>query len=241
VSRIRLITLSLVAVFALSAMSASAASALEKYEFLHERKAVVNRSFTSTSGVSTLKAAGNTITCQKDENKNGAISATNDSKVEKVVVTFHECKGENPKKEKCNVNSPGEAAGSIKTKGLMGVLGESVKQVADKKVMDLEPESGKVFVELEGTCIVKTSVEGSVIGEVAPLCKSQATGMLVFSELNKEQEFTELELEGSEGTKAKNVLKAFGVQAIFISDDTITWGETVEVADLFSEPGKCEE
>jgi hypothetical protein len=170
----------LIAVFALGAITASAALAETETEQQYFENAAgkepVKKGFTSKEGVSTLRVSGATVACKKDTDK-GTIDAGWKESAEKVVVTFTECKGTNSVTEKeCEVKSKGAThTNEIVTATLKGELGEVPASQATSEVgLLLEPESGNVFVTLEGSClpVSPSAVEGSVVGEVTPLTLS---------------------------------------------------------------------
>jgi hypothetical protein len=161
----------LIAVFAMSAVAATAASAETETEQQYFENAAGNeptlKGFTSKEGVSTLAVSTATVTCQKDTNVGKLVGKES---VEKVVVTFTECKGKKGV-EACPVKSTNTtAAEQIKTNTLKGELGETAESSTGVGLL-LEGESSNVFVTLEGTClpVSPSAVEGSVVGEVTPL------------------------------------------------------------------------
>jgi hypothetical protein len=176
--------------------------------------------FTDKEGVSHLNSLGVVITCQKDTSS-GEITGPNT--VANVKVTFEECKAKKGTEE-CAVNG-----GTINTETLSGELGNvAVAEAASTVGEDLKPPAGKPFVKLTGTCIVNTSVEGSVIGEVIPVGgPPKLTGELNFkcepagSTKQKIQKFV---------GGVKDTLSAFSNPACFESfPDVITFEEAIEV------------
>jgi len=176
--------------------------------------------FTDKEGVSHLNGLGTTVTCQKDTSS-GEI--TGPKTVTNVKVTFEECKGKKGTEE-CPVNG-----GTITTETLSGELGKvAVAEAASGVGEDLKPPTGKAFVKLEGTCIVTTSVTGSVIGEVKPVGGPPSTKGEVNFECSsvggRTQKIQKFE------TGVKDTLSAFGTAACFESfPDVITFEEAIEV------------
>jgi len=180
----------------------------------------VKNKFTDKEGVSHLNGLGTTVTCQKDTSS-GEI--TGPKTVTNVKVTFEECKGKKGTEE-CPVNG-----GTITTETLSGELGKvAVAEAASGVGEDLKPPTGKAFVKLEGTCIVTTSVTGSVIGEVKPVGGPPSTKGEVNFECSsvggRTQKIQKFE------TGVKDTLSAFGTAACFESfPDVITFEEAIEV------------
>jgi hypothetical protein len=190
--------------------------------------AVVKTKFSDTSGVSTLKALTITITCQTSKSV-GEIEGK--ARVKKVAVTFEKCTAKKGT-EACEVKSPGAAKETIVTNPLKGELGEVEIPTGTSKVgEDLQAEVGTEFVKLEGTCIPNTAVTGNVIGEVKPVGgPPRLTGQLVFAEEAGHQKIQKYEPDSDEiPGEITSTLKAFGVEARFVSTDTITFEEAVEV------------
>jgi hypothetical protein len=215
--RISVIGLALAAVFAMSAVAVATASAAP--EFLNkEKKAVVKKHFTGTSGKGELKAGSIVVTCTADKDT-GEISGT--KKVANVVVTFTGCSAE---KEACKVKSPGAKEGEVKTNVLEGELGEvATSESATGVGLDLKPASGS-FVTLEGSCILTTSVTGSVIAEVSPVKSLVTEGKLIYAEASGKQKIQKF--VGGE----KDTLSAFGfLEAREITSATEKFEEAVEV------------
>jgi len=228
---IKALSLALVAVFAMGALAAASASAND-VEFHEKNGNTAGKvKFTTSGGPNVLKAGGNEITCQKSASEGNIEPPSN---VKTSSVTFTECESVNAKGEKCKANSikPKGAAGEVKTVELKGNLGESVTQAAGTIVEDLAPAKGTEFTEIEKSkCIPSTKVKGNVIGAVGEPGTLKAVGSLNFAELNKEQEFTEYEENGSEGKKVPSTLNAFGVKAIFISKQSIKFAEEILVTN----------
>src|SRR5581483_11264539 len=119
--RMKLVRLTLVAVFALSLSSVASASAA-----LPEFKGPFPKSFTSTSGKGTLETVGGkTVTCTSDTTDGGKITGEKTVTIEAVL--FSGCKS-----GIVNCNSPGQASGVIDTVALTGTLGYISK--AEKRV-----------------------------------------------------------------------------------------------------------
>jgi hypothetical protein len=221
----RLVGLALVAVFAMSAIIASTASAFPEFLMLPTGK-----TFTGVSGVATLVAGTEKVTCQKDTNTG---EVTSMDSIGKVTVHFLECKGENGKAETCTVKSAGApetTTGLIITNSLRGLLGEVAETEAKSKVgILLEPESGVTFVTLQGPCLSPTeeAVEGTVAGELTPIKALQSTLKLILGVTSKKQNIKEITVLA--GLK-KPKLTAFGIAtATEETEDENTFEGKVEV------------
>jgi hypothetical protein len=200
------------------------------------------KGFTSKEGVSTLAVSTATVTCQKDTNV-GKIDAGWKESVEKVVVTFSECKGKKGT-EACPVKSTNTTvAEQIKTNSLKGELGETTESSTNVGLL-LEGESSNVFVTLAGTCLPAGggAVEGSVVGEVTPLTLglTDKTEFLVSAGVQKIKTFQRSLAKHCAGAPAArkceadfsftSSLKAFGTfAATFESKDENTFEEELRV------------
>jgi hypothetical protein len=252
-SRIRIIMLSMLAVFAVGAVASASASAAAP-EFFHciaktgggfaagckvtgtgfEKVAVPAGSkiaFTSTSEPSYLfaNAAGSfRIKCETDTDK-GEI--TGPKTVGKVVVTFKKCRGFKGSEE-CPVKSTGAGAEEIVTNELSGELGTvAAAEAPDSETgLTLKPTTGTSFVKLSGTpetCIPETNVTGSVIGEVEPVKIMDTTGELIYSVFGGQGKHNKQGIQKI-GAEAKDTLTAFGVEAGFESEASLVFGEGKE-------------
>ena len=182
--------------------------------------------FTDKEGVSHLYGtAGVVYTCQKDTSKGeitGPTTTVGDT------VTFTECTAKEGEKAGCSAKSPGEPAGTIKTKLLRDTLNSVEKPEATSEVGEsLEPEGKEGFVTLEAEClsIKKTQVSGSVIGEVTPINVMQTTGELIFA--CEPAKSTKQKIKFSEAIK--DVLSVFAFESCFESKAEITFAEPIEV------------
>ncbi len=218
--RIKTIGLALVAVFALSAVVAASASAAAP-----EFSPATEQGFTSSSGTSVLTAGGaggTVITCTASS---GAGRITGAKTVAGVSVTFTGCTAKS--KGTCEVHSTGAGKEEIKTGELNGELGKVAKKEATSKVgLDLKAVSGS-FVTVEGTCIPfeKSSVSGSVIGEVTPVAGGAGTSGKLTYALEKEKQKIQMFEGGS-----KDTLSVFGfVESTQQSEEAITFEKAVEV------------
>jgi hypothetical protein len=164
-TRIRMILLSLLAVFAFSAVASASASA-ELPEF---SPGAAKTKFTSKSGVSILETSGQKIECKSDTNS-GELTGP---KTDTVTVTFLKCESV-ALKAKCQ-NTTTE--GKIVTNVLVSTLGYINK--ANKEVgLSLSPKAaGGLFAEFECSGIKIKVGEGtgkggnSVIGRITPVNK----------------------------------------------------------------------
>jgi hypothetical protein len=222
----------LIAVFAIGAVAASAALAADPGHQQEFNKELVKKKFVSKEGKGVLTVAGIAITCTADTNTGETIGKES---LRNVVVTFTGC--EEPKTP-CPVNSPGSGSGVIKTNALKGELGEVAKAEATSEVgLLLEPETGSEFVKLEGSCIIKTAVEGKVVGEVTPLTLSTKHN-LEFAVSAGKQKIKTFERSNAlhcgtvckEDEVIKAKLTAFGLEATEESlKDEVTFEEAIEV------------
>jgi hypothetical protein len=224
--RIRIVGPCLVIVFALSAAAASAAWAAAP-EFLNKNhEAVVKRHFASKGGLAKLESAGTVVEC-KSNSATGEIEKGGGNKdVANVVVTFVECASTNKKKEKCKVHTKGQVE-TIITSTLKGELGlVSTTEAKSGVGLDLVPAKGKLFVELEGTCLPtpRIPVTGSIIGEVTPVNTVARTGNLVYT-TNK---FKRQQISKFIGGK-RDTLAVVGVAATQTQVNENTFEEEIEV------------
>jgi hypothetical protein len=199
---IRIVGLSLVAVFAMTAVTAASASAAAP-EF------TVASKFESKGGAGTLETSKSKekvkCTAEKDSGEN-AVGKT----VSKVTVTFTGCESSG---FKCSTS--GQSSGEIKTNPLKGelvFLAEGGK-VTTKVGLALEPETGTEFVEFNcAGGIVKVKVKGSVLGEIKPIKekvgpKAKTTHYtLTYTQSAGTQHFTEAEFKNN-GKLVKDTLE----------------------------------
>jgi hypothetical protein len=217
----RLVGLTLVAVIALSLAVASAA-------FAEPLFLPVGATFTGTSGVATLEAAGETIECTADTSS-GTI--TTPHLVGGITVDFTGCKSINAAKESCTAKSVGAStAGLILTKTLHGVLGLILPKGTGSGVgLLLLPVENKKFVEIESNkCAVAVTVSGNLVGEVKPIGVHTTKGTLVFQKGTEGGSIKDFDL--SLGGLVIPKLEAFGKEAGEQTTETITWSTEVEVS-----------
>jgi hypothetical protein len=200
--KLKVLGLSLIAVFAVMVAVSSAASAAQptfyecakvaggKYEKkcgkLQEGKGKggyelepgigKGKTFKGKGGTATLHtpAVGGVVTCKafKDEGKLTSPTTEGD-----VVSTFSGCES---LEKKCH--SPGQKAGTIVTNKLAGETGEI--EGGSGAGVDLKPESGTYLAEFECEGLT-VKVTGSVIGEETPVNKFTKTEDSIF-QVNKE-------------------------------------------------------
>jgi hypothetical protein len=173
-TRVKIFGAGALAALALSAVGVDSASAAPG--FVHTALPLSLTGFTGKStGPVTIAdpTLGTTTKCSKEELA-GELEFGSTTHVEEVVIKFKGCTTVLPgtKKIKCRVKSPGQPAGTVKTKRLDGNLGEVLAvEAADERGLDLKPEIGTVVTVVETTtpCPPATStLEGSIIGEVTP-------------------------------------------------------------------------
>jgi hypothetical protein len=232
--RTKVLGLVLVAMFAMSALVVSAASAAAP-EF---KPVPTKKKFTDKSGTSKLIAPGGiVISCQTSTSK-GEITGV--KTVGNVAVTYASCTAKT-KTAECPAKSPeSTVAGTIitekiktaKANPLSGELGTTT--VGTKVGEALKPATGEIFTEIEGTCIVKTAVTGSVIGEVTPINSKKITGELVFRA--EPPGSTKQQIQSCSGgtviilcNSESDILEAFGGSASLESKDEIRFEEELEV------------
>lgn len=167
------------------------------------------------------------VTCPTDISQ-GVITGV--KTVGKVFVTFQSCVGLATSGEECAVNSPGEPEGVIKTKELSGELGPvaAAEAPGSETGLALKPVA-QPFVELgeTGTCIPRTKVEKSVIGEVEPVKVLSTTGEVIFG-VKGASKNKQIIRKLTTQTEA-DVLEAFGVESGFESTDVNEFEEPIEV------------
>jgi hypothetical protein len=221
----RLAGLALMAILAVSAVVASAAFAAGP-EFKPSTKQVFN----TTSGTSTLVGdnGAETVTCTADSSKGEITGAMS---VGKVVVHFTGCKSTGSGGSGCTIKSinGAPAAGEIVTNTLKGELGTvKTTEAASGVALDLEPESGKIFTELEKTtCTKETKVTGSIAGEASPLNAKQTTGKLIFTTKSGKQAIAAVNLLGAVVMEPE--LVAYTSTATETTNEAITFTSAVEV------------
>ena len=180
--------------------------------------------FTITSGVTTLKGTGNTMTCQKNKSKGEVTGAKT---VANVKLTLEECKFEKGS-ETCEAKTPGSGKGVMQFNALNGELGKVSTTESTTGVGEvLKPASGEPFFETEGTCVVKSRLEGAVIGEVTLINEFKTTGELVYACYTA----TVQEIEKFEPGSFE-VLKSFAVPGssdCLKTNETVTFAEAIEV------------
>ncbi len=187
VRRIKIVGMALVAVFAAFAVGVSTASAMiENAEFSKEG---TNNGFTGKNRAGlepTLDSVAGTIKCKSDTSKGRISGGAGSVGIEKVVITYKECKGKYT--EECAVKSTGAATEEIKTAELRGTLARILSKEATSEVGLVFAGPGGVFVTLEGTClpVTPTKVTGKLAGEMTPTNKSQSKGELIFRVLKPE-------------------------------------------------------
>ncbi len=180
-TRIRLIMLSLLAVFAFGALAAASASAA-----LPEFEGPFPNTFTSKSGAGKLQTVGGQeVTCTADSNTGSITGAKTDT----ANVTFTGCESVTLK-AKCQ---SGANEGEIKTVELSSTLGY-ISKAAKTVGIDLKPKAGELFASFECGG-VKIEVKGSVIGALTPINTKTKSFKLKFKETAGKQEVTKLEGE----------------------------------------------
>jgi hypothetical protein len=225
---VRLAGLMLVAVFAMSLVAVSAASAAGPL-FL---TSVKPNPFTGTAlGASVLNtpSAGTSISCAQSSST-GEITST--TLAGPIIVHFLECTAKNAKAEHCPAMSSGAPLENlIITTTLHGILGLVLPKPATGSDVGLLllPTSGTRFVTLLGSCIVTSTVNGSVAGLDETVGVLSKTGKLFLGVTSEKQNIKEIDLTNS--SKVEPELVAFsGTSTEETNQDlTFTGGASVEV------------
>jgi hypothetical protein len=223
--RMKLVALAALAVLALSAVVASAAQA--EPEFKKESGSVAGVTIKTTSGTGEMKAGSSIkVTCTSDESSGEVTGAKT---VGSIVVTFSGCEAKEGSGEACKAgSSEGAETGTITTNSLKGKLVET--EVGTKVGLLLEPTVGTTYVTLYAKCLAlhKTTVTGSIVGEVSPLETYATTGKLEYKLSGSKQAIRTYVYEGVEHTGA--VLKAFSLlETPLVTSETVTFGEALKV------------
>jgi len=230
--RARLLAICLTA--ALATGSAAAASALAAPpEFVHLAAPLTLTGFTGKSvGVATIAdtTTGAIYKCSS-ETLEGEIEFGSRKHVEEVVIKFKGCSGEVEKtgkiEKKCSIKSPGQPAGTLKTKRLDGnLISVAPAEAPDEVGLDLLPEIGTVvmIIEAPGCALPAAVIEGSIIGEVAPTGPPETTTKTLLSTtLGTAQKIQHLP------SGAKDTLSAALAEVTLKSTVTLKFGEVMEV------------
>jgi hypothetical protein len=224
---LRVLVLTLTAIFATSALAASAAQAAAPEFKPNGGKFPV--AFTSTGGEATLSVPiFFTVQCKKAKD---AGEITGAKTVGGLTITFEECTAEKESK-KCAVNSVNEPKGSglVKTTILNGELGTVEKSQATSEVgLLVEAEAEGTFVHFEESeCVLGAAIAGSIAAEVTPIKELKN-----HINLNFAQEAGKKKIKTITTTEAKKPsLNAFGVAGFLAnsSEETFAGGELVEVS-----------
>jgi hypothetical protein len=202
-----------------------------------EKKAVPAKSkikFTDSLGPTRLymtPSGSYRITCSRNgEGGTATGEVTGPKEVTAVQVTFNGCKGEKGAEE-CPLKTPGATgAEEIVMNALSGELGKvAAGEAGGERGLDLKPTTGTTFFQLVGnptTCVPETFLEGSVIGEVAPVKIMATTGRVIFGV--KGMEKNKQVIQNFEGG-LKDTLYANLFMAGFESTNWLTFEEALEV------------
>jgi hypothetical protein len=204
--KVKIIGVTLVAVFALSALGAASASAVTPSWF--KGGTIIAQgttdTFTGSAGAGVLEAKGGlgTVKCKSDTSAGQITGPWTETK---IVVIYKECaKGAKP------CTSAGQAAGTIKTNEVSGtnIYLDTLAKGHTKAGIALKPTTGTVFVAFTCEGEVKNEVSGEVIGEALPLNAGtdKTEGTLTFVQAGGKQKWTQMEEAGTE-----KVLKAFSL------------------------------
>lgn len=145
----------------------------------------------------------------------GEIEAPN--RVKAVKIGFYGCLGKGFRGGECRVNSRGAAAETVFTVALRGELVEvAATEAASGRGLRLVPETGRVFFELEGTClpVSPTPVEGAVIGEIAPVKEEREKLTLNWAGSAGRQK-----IQNIRGSNIKETLEAFRAEAVLQAEN----------------------
>ena len=230
-TRVKVFGAGALAALALSAVGVESASAAPG--FVHLTAPLTLTGFTGKStGAVTIAdpTLGTIVKCSKEELA-GEIEFGSTTHVEEVVIKFKGCTTVPPgtKKIKCRVKSPGQLAGTIKTKRLDGNLGEVLAvEAADERGLDLKPEIGTVVTVVETTtpCPAATSTtEGSIIGEVTPTGGPETLTKTALTTVTAgKQTIQKLVAEPKD-----TLIGPFASEVTVTSTMTLTFGEILEV------------
>jgi hypothetical protein len=265
-SRIRVLLVSLLAVFAFSAVMATAALAVsEPPEWTTKDSATVpSTKIKDASLISRLWVTplGLVIVCKKDISTGTIENNAAKEGIDTGTVTYSECAAWSTTKnaakqwiqkeelKKCTVKSPGEAAGTIKTKEIASKLAfieeHAPGEVAPVEIAEVfKPKEGEVFVTVEVAgegcaAAVTAEVKGSVIGKIprseTVLSTQEAVvGNVLFETTNVEagvsQRYKKYKLKASEALK-EDVLK-FGTNAAALESTEQVELESMEPFGVF--------
>jgi hypothetical protein len=237
--RMKLVGLSVMAVLALSAFVVSPAFAGTKENpvwWTSTGELSGSLGITAKAvGTQTLKGTGITINCSGVSVNAAAVLKAPGSDEETLTYTGCTVSGH---ESTCEVNSSGQANGTISTNALESKLAFKTKLAAENKeakasksVTVFKPASGTVFVDilLSGSCGFvpsETSVKGEVIADnistnegAAELATSHE-----ISAKNEEKYFTN---PGAKESKAS--LKAFGLAASYTGNVTVSSASSYSV------------
>jgi len=218
----RLAGLTVIAVLAIGLITAGAASALPEFS-------ATGVKLSSTSGVSTLSASGNVVTCEKDAFESEVVTK---SLVGPFRVHFLNCKSASPKGTGCTVKSTNTTTpGLILTNTLHGFLVLlELTGGAHRTALLALPIGSKEFVTLAGNaCTETTKVTGQVEGLATPLKSKQTTGKVILTETEQKMELGR-EYEGVGIGKGEYVgLSAFGVSAFEETEESVVYASAIEI------------
>jgi hypothetical protein len=224
----RLVILAVVSVMAIGLVGASVAAAAGPL-FL---TSVKPNPFTGTALGATIfssPGAGTSISCAQSSST-GEITST--TLAGKLHVHLLECTAKNAKAEHCPAMSAGAPLENlIITTTLHGILGLVLPKPATGSDVGLLllPTSGTRFVTLLGSCIVTSTVNGSVAGLDETVGVLSKTGKLFLGVTSEKQNIKEIDLTNS--SKVEPELVAFGATSTEETnqDLTFTGGASVEV------------
>jgi hypothetical protein len=203
-NRLKVLLVSLLAMFAMSATMASAAFGDAGQEFETNVSTIV-----STGGPGVLTAGTNIVKCESESDTATGVLGKAKTNFEKVVITFHGCKSEKTGCAATAIKSVGAAgAEEVVTKELTAELAETVLPSAGKTAIIFEGVGvSEVFTELEkNACTVLTKVTGK------ELCEIKETGRTT-GEINcPKPPITEVERSVGDAI-VTNSLKAFTASA----------------------------
>lgn len=145
----------------------------------------------------------------------GEIEAAN--LVKRVKIGFYGCVGKGFRGGECRVNSRNAVAETVFTVALRGELVEvAATEAASGRGLRLVPETGRVFFELEGTClpVSPAPIEGAIISEITPAKEEKEKLTLNWAGSAGRQK-----IQNIRGSTTKETLEAFRAEAILHAEN----------------------
>jgi hypothetical protein len=217
--------LGIVVVFATCIVAVSAASASPEFT------PSTSNQFTGKSGIVAMEnSAGPEIACAVSESHGEITGATT---VGKVEVRYSGCTAE---KGECSAKTKGRSTGEIVLSSVKGELGTTKEAVSGVALL-LEPESGTLFVEVEGSCLTgeKAEITGSVAGEVCSISPEPTIGGVAFLGENGKAAIKEVNRDNGKAVKPK-LTGPLGTEASLTDPEEFEFAKAVEVTGCKGKP-----